>query len=87
MQVRVTVSPAPFTSDLTILIESDIAFNAVLRLTDNNKKLVRMIGSPLHKGENKIFIKNLSRYVIGIYYLEVKLLNGKLVETIEITKE
>jgi hypothetical protein len=87
MRLKLTVNPNPFAGELIVSITSDVSFNAVIRLTDTNKNMVRMMGSPLHMGENKVYINNLSKYVAGIYQLEVKLLNGELIETIEVIKE
>jgi hypothetical protein len=87
MRLKVRVSPNPFTSELVVSITSDVVLNAVLRLTDTNNNMVRMIGSPLHSGENNVYIKNLSKYVTGTYQLQIKLLNGEMLETIELVKE
>jgi hypothetical protein len=86
MRLSVTVNPNPFIGELFVSITSDVTFNAVLRLIDTNKNVVRMIGSPLQYGENTVYIKNLSKYAAGNYQLEVKLLSGELIETTEVTK-
>ena len=86
MKLKVTVNPNPFSSELFIFIQSDVSLNTVLKLTDDKENLVRMVGCPLQKGENKIHIKNLARYVVGGYQLELKLLNGELLESVELVK-
>jgi hypothetical protein len=86
MNLKVTVSPSSFTAELTVIIESDVTLNTVLRLTDSKEKVARIIGCTLAKGENKVQLKNLSKYAAGNYQLEVKLLNGELLETIRLHK-
>ena len=87
MKLKVTVNPNPFRSELFIFIQSDVSVNTVLKLTDIKKSLVRMVGCTLQKGENKVHIKNLSRYVVGSYQLELKLLNGDLLQSVALIKE
>ena len=86
MKLKVTVDPNPFTSELVITIHGHFAMNIVIRLTNRAGTAIRIIGYTLGNGENKVIIGNLKRYVIGDYYLEIKLLNGDLLETIKLVK-
>jgi hypothetical protein len=60
--------------------------NIVFRLTNSRHTVIRMAACTLKKGENKVKIGNLQRYATGHYHLEVKLLNGDLLETISLVK-
>ena len=86
MKLKVAVYPNPFSSELNVSIETNLAINTVLKLSDKKGNLIRMIGCPLQTGENKMPIANLGKYVPGDYLLEIKLLNGDLVEGFELIK-
>jgi hypothetical protein len=86
MKIKVTVNPNPFTSELSVHMHGSFAVNIVIRLTNSRHTVIRMAACVLTKGENKIKIGNLQRYATGPYHLEIKLLNGDLVETVRLVK-
>ncbi|MFT3935644.1 MAG: T9SS type A sorting domain-containing protein [Chitinophagaceae bacterium] len=86
MKLMVTVNPNPFTSSLVIYIKAHFTVNTVLRLLNQNGTVIRVTACTINQGENKITINNLNRYATGNYLLEVKLLNGDLLETISLVK-
>jgi hypothetical protein len=86
MKLKVIVSPSPFTSELLIYIHGHFAMNIVIRLSNGKGTVIRITACALKKGENKVRIANLQRYAGGNYQLVIKLLNGDLVETIDLVK-
>ena len=86
MKFKVTVNPNPFTSELAVLIDGHFTVNTVLRLVNSAGTVIRVTGHTVNKGGNKIQIGNLGRYATGVYTLEVKLLNGDLLEKIKLVK-
>ena len=87
MIVKVTANPDPFSAELAVCIHSSIDVNLVLRLINSNGTVIRVKGCPLHAGVSRITLKNLVRYATGRYFLEIKLLNGDLVESIQLAKQ
>jgi len=86
MKLKVIVNPNPFTSELAVFIHCHFTMNAVVRLLNNTGIVIRISGCTLSKGSNKITLENLDRYATGNYLLEVKLLNGDLLETVGLVK-
>ena len=86
MKLKVIVSPSPFSSELLIFIHGHFAMNVVIRLTNGKGTVIRIIACTLKKGENKVRIANLHRYAGGNYQVVIKLLNGDLLEIINLVK-
>jgi Secretion system C-terminal sorting domain len=86
MKVKVKADPNPFTGELTITMLTNLTVNLVVRLMNSNGTVIRVKACPLLTGENNIKLNNLNRYATGEYILEVKLLNGDLLETISLVK-
>jgi len=86
MKLKVTVNPNPFTSELAILIYGQFTVNAVLRLMNSAGTVIRVAGHTINSGDNKFKLSNLDRYATGPYTLEIKLLNGDLLESIKLVK-
>ncbi|MEP6746536.1 MAG: hypothetical protein ABJB86_02355 [Bacteroidota bacterium] len=86
MKLKVTVNPDPFIAELSVVIQGLFTMNIVIRLANSKGTVIRITACTLKKGENKIQIGNLQRYAAGNYQLEVKTLNGDLVETINLVK-
>jgi hypothetical protein len=86
MKLKVTVNPNPFTAELSVLIHGHFDMNIVIRLTNSKDTVIRITSFTLKKGENKVKIGNLQRYATGNYRLELKMLNGDLLETIKLVK-
>ena len=86
MKLKVVVNPNPFTSELAVFIHGHFTMNAVLRLMNTGGAVIRVTACTLSKGDNKISIDKLERYAAGDYLLEVKLLNGDLLETVKLVK-
>jgi hypothetical protein len=86
MKLKVIVNPHPFTSELCLLIQGDFDINVVMRLIDSNGKLIRITSGTLKKGDNQMKIDGLQSYPSGDYRLEIKLLNGDLLENIQLIK-
>ena len=86
MKLKVTVNPNPFTSALTILIHGYFSMNVVIRLMNSDNAVISMAACILSKGDNNVQLNNLQRYARGRYFLEIKLLNGDLVQRIDLTK-
>ena len=68
-------------------MQSSIAVNLVVRLINGSGIVIRVKGCPIAAGETKVVLKNLVRYATGNYFLEIKLLNGDLLETIPLVKQ
>ena len=86
MKVKVKASPNPFNAELSITMLSQLTVNLVVRLMNSNGTVIRVKACPLITGENNVQLKNLNRYASGDYILEVKLLNGDLLDTISLVK-
>jgi len=86
MKLKVIVNPHPFTSELSLLIQGNFDINVVIRLIDSSGTVIRITSGALKKGDNKMKIDKLQRYAAGAYRLEIKLLNGDLLETIQLVK-
>lgn len=86
MKLHVTVNPNPFTSELCVVMHGLFAVNIVIRLTNSRRTVISMAACALVKGENRVQLRNLQRYAPGRYSLEVKLLNGDLLQTVPIDK-
>ena len=87
MKLKVTANPNPFSSELAVGIYSSYPLNLVVRLCNSNGTVVRVKGCTLAAGENKLKLNNLGRYATGDYQLDIKLLNGDLVETLSLLKK
>ncbi len=86
MKLKVIVTPNPFTSELCIYIHGSFVINIVIRLTNSKGTVIRITACTLKKGENNVKIDNLHRYAGGNYHLEIKLLNGDLLEKLNLVK-
>lgn len=86
MKLKVIVNPNPFTSELAILINGHFTVNAVLRLISHTGAVIRVAAYTINSGDNKFRLKNLEKYASGQYTLEIKLLNGDLLESISLVK-
>ena len=86
MELKVIVNPNPFTSELSVFIHGSFAVNIVIRLLNSRNTVIRIRACLLIKGDNKIMISNLQRYATGHYHVEIKLLNGDLLERINLIK-
>ena len=86
MKLKVTVNPNPFTSELAVFIHCYFTVNTVLRLINSTGTVIRVTSYTVNQGENEIKIDKLGRYATGDYFLEVKLLNGDLLEKISLVK-
>ena len=86
MKLKVVANPNPFTSQLAVYIQGHFTMNAVLRLMHNAGTVIRITSITVNKGMNEIQLNNLGRYATGNYLLEVKLLNGDLLETVTLVK-
>jgi len=86
MKLKVIVNPHPFTSELFLLIQGNFDINVVIRLIDSRGTVIRITSGTLKKGDNEIKIDGLQHYAAGNYRLEIKLLNGDLLENIHIVK-
>ena len=87
MKLKVEAFPNPFSAELGISIHSHLIVNLVLRLTNKNGTVIRVKGCSLTAGQNNIKLNNLNRYATGDYFLEIKLLNGDLLQTISLSKQ
>ncbi len=87
MKLKVTVNPNPFTSELAVFIHGHFTMNVVLRLLNSAGTVIRITGCTVDKGENKFTLENLNRYATGDYVLDVKMLNGDLIEKIDLIKK
>ncbi len=86
MKLKVLVNPNPFTAELAILISGHFTVNAVLRLINSTGTVIRVAGYTINSGDNQFKLSNLERYATGAYTLELKLLNGDLLESIQLVK-
>jgi hypothetical protein len=86
MKLKVIVNPHPFTSELSLLIQGNFDINVVIRLIDSSGKVIRIVSGTLKKGDNAMKIDGLQPYRSGNYRLEIKLLNGDLLENIQLVK-
>ena len=87
MKLKVTVNPNPFTSELNIFVHGQFTMNIVLRLLNSDGTVIRITGCTIDKGDNEIMMGNLSKYATGNYMLDVKLLNGDIIEAIPLVKK
>ena len=87
MNLKVTANPNPFSAELVVGMHSSTAVNLVMRLINSNGTVIRVKGCTLAGGENRVVLKNLLRYATGNYFLEIKLLNGDPLETIQLLKQ
>lgn len=87
MKLKVTASPNPFSAELVVSMQCSVAVNLVVRLVNSNGIVIRVKGCPIAAGESNVLMKNLMRYATGTYCLEIKLLNGDLLETIQLIKQ
>ncbi len=58
-----------------------------MRLINSRETVLRTTACTFKKGENKVSLHNLHRYVAGNYSLEIKLLTGELLEIIPLEKK
>jgi hypothetical protein len=86
MKLKVIVDPHPFTSELLLLIQGNFDINVVIRLIDSSGKLIKITSGTLKKGDNEMTIDGLQAYRSGEYRLEIRLLNGDLLENIQLVK-
>jgi hypothetical protein len=89
MSWQVFVVPNPFTHQLEIMIEHVYAHTSdcIIQLTDENSKIVRMLGTSLREGLNLIPITSLHVLPIGLYYLDIKHTTGSYIYRTKVTRE
>lgn len=73
-------------SEFIVLIQGPVTLNIVICLANSRNAIIRMAACALKPGENKVTINNLQRYASGQYCLHIKLLNGDLLEKINMVK-
>jgi len=86
MNIKVSATPNPFSSQLSVEISFDGFANAVIRLMSQQDTLVRIAGCSTDKGFAHITIGNLGRYAPGDYRLEIRSLSGDLMESLTLVK-
>lgn len=65
------VYPNPFGKKVLVKFNSDGPDQATMRIIDNNGKVITTQTDPVHKGENRLAIRNVDNLPGGIYYLEL----------------
>ena len=86
MNLKVSATPNPFSSQLSVEIRSDGSAIAVIRLMSEKDTLVRIAGCSTEEGFAQITIGNLGRYAPGDYRLEIRSLSGELMESLSLVK-
>ena len=86
MTLKVTVKPNPFNAELLLSMHAVFTVNVVIRLLAESGNVVRITSGTLRAGDNEIKLDKLHRYAAGHYRLEIKLLNGDLLETVPLVK-
>lgn len=86
MKLKVIGSPQPFTAELFLIIQGNFDVNVVIRLLNSSNEVINITGCTLKKGDNEMRITGLQSYPVGNYRLEIKSLNGDLLENIQLVK-
>ncbi|MBY0537427.1 MAG: T9SS type A sorting domain-containing protein [Chitinophagaceae bacterium] len=73
---KVSVQPNPFRESLNIKVSSEIEQTVVIKIVDINGKPVKQQTSLIHSGDQTMEMSGLSNLQAGVYFLDMKGLNG-----------
>ena len=76
MTTQVSVYPNPFTSHLSFEISVEQNESSIVRMLNNNQKIIKMMSWNLKKGTNKMSFENLELLPAGNYYIDIKNMEG-----------
>jgi hypothetical protein len=82
MITHVKISPNPFVSTLSLEVIVEVNASTIVRMLDNQQKIIKMMNWTLKKGTNTTSVEDLGSLPSGLYYLDIKNMEGqKIFET------
>jgi hypothetical protein len=86
MITKVTVKPNPFSTTITLDISCDQSRHVIVRMFDEDGRIVKMLSWYLVKGTNVTSINELKNLTSGSYLIDVIDHDGKVLHSTEVTK-
>ncbi|HZG24826.1 MAG TPA: hypothetical protein VEZ17_09620, partial [Chitinophagaceae bacterium] len=77
MITHVKISPNPFVSTLSLEVIVEVNASTIVRMLDNQQKIIKMMNWTLKKGTNTTSVEDLGSLPSGLYYLDIKNMEGQ----------
>lgn len=74
---QVTIYPNPFLTTLSMEVVVDNNSSAIVRMLDQQHKIVKMMSWNLKKGSNKTSLNDLETLPAGPYFIDIKNMEGE----------
>lgn len=74
---QVTIYPNPFLTTLSVEVVVDNNSSAIVRMLDQQHKIVKMMSWNLKKGSNKTSLNDLETLPAGAYFIDIKNMEGE----------
>ena len=76
---NVKISPNPFVSSLLLEVIVESNTSTIVRMLDDQQKIIKMMNWALKKGTNTTSVEDLESLPSGSYYLDIKNMDGQKV--------
>ncbi len=86
MNIQAKAYPNPFTSTLAVEVSTDNDGQVIFRLYNHVGNLIKMSYWKLIKGNNKIMFDSLQNLAMGLYTIEIKDENNRVLHKFELLK-
>lgn len=77
MTTQISVLPNPFISTLSFEVVVPVNETTIVRMTDENQKIIRLLRWTLKRGTNKTSIDDLQTLPAGDYFIDIKNMEGE----------
>lgn len=77
MTTQISVFPNPFVSTLSLEMVVSTNESAIVRMTDEHNKIVKLLRWSLKRGTNKTTIEDLQSLPAGNYYIDIRNMEGE----------
>ena len=82
MITQVKITPNPFVSSLSLEVNVEVQTSTIVRMLDDQQKIIKMMNWTLKKGTNTTSLDDLDSLPAGLYYVDLKNMDGqKLFDT------
>ncbi len=84
--MEISIYPDKFSDNITVEIKADAEDHCIIVLANQMGRILRMMGVNVYQGENQFHVDNLSSLDSGVYEINVKNKNSKLLYSSMLTK-
>jgi hypothetical protein len=79
--------PNPFRDELSFEVEVDNNLSAIIRISDKDGKIMKLLSWNLKKGTNKTSLNDLENWSAGEYFLDMKDMKGDSIFNLKLVKQ